>query len=770
MDTVYAHSLEGQPLDLWETLPEHNAEVAARAAAFAERFGWGALLRASATLHDIGKMSPEFQAYIRKQRTSGGDHSTAGALIARDLYGQSAGAIMAAIIAGHHAGLADGGDLARRLAAPMPFAREAWEAMTGPMPALSELAPERRPDHKAGPENFARHFRLRMLFSCLVDADFLATEAFYARAKGQPVPRGGHLQIGELRDRLAGFMAGIRADARPSELNALRSRILDHAVAKAELDPGLFTLTVPTGGGKTLASLSFALEHAVRHGLRRVIYVIPYTSIIEQTAAVFREALRTDDDVLEHHASFDWEAARKGKRPDDEAPDAVTKLQRAAENWDVPIVVTTAVQFFESLFANRTARCRKLHNIVDSAVVLDEAQTLPLTFLLPCLAALDELSRSYRTSVVFCTATQPAVRRIDDALLRKLRGGQREHLGLDIPESRELAPDPADLYRRLRRQSVERAPGKVTDAEIAARFAEQPSMLVIVNTRAHARELYDLIREMPGAAHLTTLMCPRHRRLKLAELKARLKDGQPVRLVATSLIEAGVDISFREVWRAATGLESVAQAAGRANREGELSPALGRVVVFEPAERKTPHDMLRRWNAAWPQMTPDVDPLGPDVIRKYFSELYFVSENKAFDGAVVTGGAPGLLPAIGETKGFGFPYAAIADAFRFIDEQATAPVVVPWRAHDEDREADTLLRRIEASEVPLTRDMRALQHYVVSIPKSARNEWLARGALRPVHSRLGDALLSFDDLAHYREETGVDLADLTYRSPEDNTI
>jgi len=341
-------------------------------------------------------------------------------------------------------------------------------------------------------------------------------------------------------------------------LNALRSEIRAHAVAKASLSPGPFTLTVPTGGGKTLTSLSFALEHAVRHGLRHVVYVIPYTSIIEQTAAVFRQALNTQEGVLEHHASFDWEGAGRSMRESASGDEALARLRRAAENWDAPLVVTTAVQFFESLFAARTSRCRKLHNLARSVIVLDEAQSLPLRLLNPCLAALDELGRSYGTSVVLCTATQPAVRRVKDGFAA----------GLDLPAERELAPDPPAFYARLRRQRIERAPGPIEDEAIAARFAERQQMLCIVNSRRHAWELFRLIGGQEGAVHLSTYMCPRHRSLLLEMIKARLRDGAPVRLVATSLVEAGVDFSFPEVWRAEAGLDSVAQAAGRCNREG----------------------------------------------------------------------------------------------------------------------------------------------------------------------------------------------------------
>src|SRR5690606_29547008 len=264
--------------------------------------------------------------------------------------------------------------------------------------------------------------------------------------------------------------------------------------AKAALPPGLFTLTVPTGGGKTLTSLSFAMRHAAAHGLRRVIYVIPFTSIIEQTAEIFRKDIGLGDAVLEHHSSFDWgkqEPARENDE-DSEGPAGLAKLRRDAENWNAPIIVTTAVQFFESLFAARTSRARKLHNLAKSVIIIDEAQSIPIHLLRPCMAAIDELARNYGASVVLCTATQPALRRHDDAL--PLRAKDQPD-GFDIPDDRELAPDPKHLYDKLRRVDVEWKREPVTDAEIAARFAEQPQMLCIVNSRRHARDLFTLLRD-----------------------------------------------------------------------------------------------------------------------------------------------------------------------------------------------------------------------------------------------------------------------------------
>jgi len=754
--TIFAHSLPGRPIEDGEPLSHHLAAVGDRAAEFAAEFGWQELGRVAGRLHDIGKCSAAFQAYIRGERSSGGDHSSAGARVAIAAYGKHVlGRSLGFAIAGHHAGLADGVKLDERLQAE-PADAPGWQDHTEPLPDGKALHPTFLPQG-AGDKGFSEAFLIRMLFSCLVDADFLETERFYAKANKQPIQRGKHRDLATLRDALRRHMAWKRAEAKPTQLNTLRAEVLDHAVAKAELPPGAFTLTVPTGGGKTLTSLSFALEHAVRHGLRRVVYVIPFTSIIEQTAREFRKALNTTDDVLEHHASFDWEEAAAARIADGEGRDGLVKLRRAAENWDVPIVVTTAVQFFESLYAARTSRCRKLHNLAGSVIVLDEAQTLPIKLLRPCVAALKELSANYRASVVLCTATQPA-------LLKKDGFAN----GFAIDESRELASNPKELYTRLKRVRVERRAGPTDDETIAARFAERAQMLCIVNSRPHARALFDRIRELPGRLHLSTLMCARHRRAKLAMLRDRLAAGEPARVVSTSLIEAGVDISFPEVWRAIAGLDSIAQAAGRCNREG--GPVLGRTVVFEPAEARPPKELEGLWQATRSILPHhEDDPLTLDAVTAYFKELYWQKGPEAFDTAKVAD-YPGILPAIRERASeLLFPFASIADAFRLI-EDVMVPVIVPWRAAPDDRDAEKVLARIAAMDRPCRDDLRRLQQYTVPVPRRDRDAWLLAGVLRPVHAALGDTLLRFNDLAQYDEATGLRLDDPARRSSESNVI
>jgi CRISPR-associated endonuclease/helicase Cas3 len=763
---MFAHTISGRPDSDWETLRSHSEAVAQRAASFASRFGCAELGLAAGLLHDIGKASAAAQHYLANppgDGRKGPDHSTAGAREAACRYPGFLGRMLAYGIAGHHSGLADFAALNRRLTDKTIEPYERWVDEIRDVPAIDALVPtqRRKPNARRG---FAESFLTRMLFSSLVDGDYLETERFY-----RGVPRRPFRTLGELHGRLDAFMASHRKS--DSALNRIRGAVLDHAVAKSALDPGLFTLTVPTGGGKTLTSLAFALEHAKRHGLERVIYVIPYTSIIEQTAAVFRRALASDEDVLEHHASFDWEAMRRPEPSDVEGLKGPDRLRQASENWDAPIVVTTAVQFFESLFANRPSRCRKLHNIANAVVILDEAQTVPLRLLRPCMAALDELAANYRTSIVLCTATQPALRQMDG--FTDVRGSgapARRKIGFGIGNERELAPDPLALAAALKRVEVSYRPGRTTNAEIVERFAGQPQMLCIVNTRRDARALFELVRDHPQAAegvfHLTTLMCPIHRRKVLAEVRERLAAGLPVRVVSTSLLEAGVDVDFPEVWRAMAGLDSIAQAAGRCNREGRLS--CGQVVVFEPDQVRHPRDLEPAIEATKAVFRAGLDPLSLEGIAAYFKELYWLRGAESMDAATLEGRVWPILDAIAEGVNsrheFTFDFESIARAFRMIeDEQAT--VIVPF-----DVDAERLLKRIGGAPLPLAEELRRLQQFAVSIPQPNRTRWLESGVLRPVHRRLGDDLLCFEDLAHYRSDTGIDLLEPERRVESSNII
>lgn len=769
---MYAHSVGGAHEDRWEPLSHHLRQVSERAGLFGQAFDAALPAQIMGALHDIGKCAEAYQRYIRTPqdsdgRTRGPDHSTAGAQMAMRLFGSAIGRLMAFGIAGHHGGLMDGAALTDRANKTVED-YAGWEAHAPQLPdPAALLANLKRLRRNAIEPAFSLFFLGRMLFSCLVDADFLETEAFYAAAAGLPAPeRGGRIDRRH-RDAVRSYMARHRRD--DTAVNQLRSRVLDHAVSKAALEPGLFTLTVPTGGGKTLTSLSFATEHAITHGLERIVYVIPFTSIIEQTAEVFRTALGPDlaGDVLEHHSSFDWDARPPAAEGDteEEGASGLAKLRRDAENWDVPIVVTTAVQFFESLFGARTSRARKLHNLAKSVIVIDEAQSIPVHLLRPCMAAIDELSKNYGASVVLCTATQPALRVQDGALPRRSEVAPAE--GLDIPAERELAPDPAGLYAALRRVAVEWRQQPLADGAIVARFAEQLQMLCIVNSRGHARALFDAIAEQPGARHLTTLMCAKHRRGVLAAIRSDLAHGLPVRLVATSLIEAGVDVSFPEVWRAAAGLSSIAQAAGRCNRSGELV-GLGKTMIFEPAEHRIPPAIGAFYTPAREALRLHAeDPLSLAAIHHYYRALYWHQGHAALDRATGLGDPYAILPAVRDgldARGLNFPFRTISDAFRMIDE-AMDPVLIPY-----DADAEDALHALAHAPFPPGGILRRLQQYAVPVPKKLRATMLASGIARVVREDYGDRFVMLQDRGRYADASGLDITDASWRSSEENVL
>lgn len=669
MKTVYAHSRDGQGPETWEPLSDHLDRVARYASSFAATFGVGGWGEIAGRLHDLGKSSDAFQ-----RRLAGGpkvDHTTAGGKEALQRAGKAAGRILAYPVVGHHSGLLDGSKLDERLKRSdlPPYSSTYVE----PWPIL-EKPPFEPEDH------FAAQFFVRMLFSCLADADFLATEAFYDPVKASR--RSESIDLRTLEEKLNARLASFQSDTlinreRSAILNRERSAILERCRTMAIEAPGLFSLTVPTGGGKTLSSLAFALRHAQIHGLQRVIYVIPYTSIIEQTAKVFRDALGADA-VLEHHSNHSHAKEVPGGDPDD-----ATMLRLAEENWDMPVVVTTSVQFFESLYAARGSRCRKLHNLARSVIILDEAQMLPVEYLQPCLEALRELMRGYGASVVLCTATQPALRRSD-------------WLPIGFDAIREIMPDPVGLYERLRRVALDPL-GPLDDEALAARLANHDQVLAVVNTRDHARRLYERLAAEPGAFHLSARMCPAHRRQILDLIRKTLEEKAPCRLVSTQLIEAGVDVDFPIAYRATAGLDSLIQTAGRCNREG--GQTLGTVHVFEPMGEKRRGDRQRRAEIARRVLETETDPLAPRAVERFFRELYNLADldaNQVLDALLV------------DPKTLHFDFAEAAERFRFIDSP-TESVIVPF-----DEAANRLIERLRHTEWPAGL-LRALQPYTVQV-------------------------------------------------------
>lgn len=747
----YAHSTDSSP-DSWQLLPDHLRNVGELAAAAASAFGGAALAEIAGRLHDLGKYTAEFQARLRGGATRV-DHSTWGARIAVERFGVW-GRLLAYGIAGHHAGLANGSGegertpLRERLAAPLPALAPAWTHEV----ALPERigSPGLRPFGQSREEAAARlpfqsAFLVRMLFSCLVDADFRDTEAFYQSNGGDSAYRALPApSLPALLDELNRHLQAKAAAGGGSTVNSLRAEILHTARGGAAQPPGLFSLTVPTGGGKTLTSLAFALEHAIHHGLRRVIFVIPFTSIVEQNAAVFREALGPlgAAAVLEHHSAF---VETPPPAADAEHYQSRRKLQLAMENWDAPIVVTTTVQFFESLFAARPSQCRKLHNIAGSVVVLDEAQAMPLRLLRPCVAALDELARNYRASVVLCTATQPALE------APAFEGG--------LAGVRELVPQPARLFRQLERVRV-RHVGVLDDDALASEMRSRDQVLCVVNNRRHARAVYERMANLPGAQHLSTLMCARHRSAVLAEVRQMLKAGAPCRLVSTSLIEAGVDVDFPTVLRAEAGLDSIAQAAGRCNREGLRRAADSEVLVFAtdnsawtpPAEllqyAQVGHEVLRQFRD---------DPLSPEAIHRYFEMLYWHSGKDQLD-------APNLLGLLRDSRIDSLPMETLAAKFRMIDS-AQLPVIVPY-----DGEARRALRDLEFAEGSVG-IARKLQPYVVQLPRQGFDALLKAGAVAAVApQKWGGQFVQLMNPALYDSRFGLSWDDPTFMSASSTVI
>jgi CRISPR-associated endonuclease/helicase Cas3 len=682
-------------------LVEHLLGVAERAQGFAECFGAAEWAQLAGLWHDLGKFRPRFQRYIRlasgfeadahiKGEAGKAPHSTAGALLACDRFG-AAGRVLAYLIAGHHAGLSDwnseNSSMQHRL--EQEDSRAELNEALAQAPGDVALEPGAfAADLRAipgGREGFA--LWVRMLFSCLVDADFLDTEAYMSPDKTNQ--RGEWPEVPQLLQMFDRHMAAFAAGTLPTPVNTLRAEILAQCRAKAADRPGLFSLTVPTGGGKTLSSMAFALEHAKRKGKRRVVYVIPYTSIIEQTADIYRAIF--GDAVVEHHSNAESEPGQEDH-----------KSRLACENWDAPIVVTTNVQFFESLFAARTSRCRKLHNIVDSVVVLDEAQLLDPHFLQPILDTLRLLATHYGVSVVLSTATQPALS------TREYFDVARSRRGLD--NVREIVSNPDALYRDLKRVEVTLPDDlnvPTTWDALAGEISGHDSVLTIVNTRKHARELHSLMPK--GTLHLSALMCGAHRSAVIEDIKMRLKASEPTRVVSTQLVEAGVDLDFPVVYRAMAGLDSIAQAAGRCNREGRLNAEgkLGAVTVFVPPQ-PAPPGLLRTGEDACKSVlhghTGEV--LDRNLFGRYFERLY---HNCNLDAE----GIGKLLEVDGGTLAINFRTAA--ERFRLIKDGDTVPVVVLYRGRDgKDGTIDSLLGSLR-KEGPQRWLMRKLQRYTVNV-------------------------------------------------------
>ncbi len=694
-----------------QLLEDHLMGTSMFASQFATAFhnaNWGKLI---GLWHDLGKYSDEFQEYIKvnsgyeedDQKRPKTDHTSAAAILAKEMYPNFFWQPVAYCIAGHHAGLHNyihepciTGDLSDRLKK-----QEYLDKIRSKIP--NELLEKINLNPPIGKpiDPKQMHLWIRMLFSCLVDADYLDTERFmnpesFAR-------RGKYDSLSELKGRFDIYMDDMVKNAPSTSVNSIRSRILEDCIKSGVLSPGFFSITVPTGGGKTLSSMAWALVHALKYNKSRIIFAIPYTSIITQTARIYR-SIFGDDNVIEHHSNID---------------ENTTKQERklAAENWDAPIVVTTNVQLFESLFAHKTSRCRKLHNLVNSIIILDEAQMLPPEFLNPILTILKGLVENYDVSVMFSTATQPA-------LTGRIGGkGKYAFEGIGVDSVREVVQNVDELALNLKRVAIQlpKNTNETVDwSAIAEELQEHEQVLCIVNTRNQCRELHEL---MPvDTLHLSRLMCTAHIMGVIEEMKLRLKENKPVRVISTQLIEAGVDIDFPVVYRAIAGLDSIAQCAGRCNREGKLNQQnkLGFMKVFIPS-KGTPIGLMRKGADTFKELLTLKEAsslLEPQSFVDYFRLFYSKVEN--FD-------KPDIKNLLWDDAfQMKFQFATAARDFRLIDDKNAQTILVEYK------DGNNLIQLLKRKG-PETWLMRKLQRYTVSVNEKDFAEIRKAGLIVELH-------------------------------------
>ncbi|MGH4140736.1 CRISPR-associated helicase Cas3' [Clostridium sp.] len=687
----YAHSNEeGQ----YQTVEEHLKNVGELSAMFSKEFGAEHLGFICGILHDVGKNSIEFQNRLLK----GGekvDHSTAGALVVEKLLGKTFKILLGYVISGHHSGLMDYGSeeggLMLRFKKKIPnYEYDEKKIKIDKSKIMKEI-----PKNKFGNGGFTVGFFIRMLYSSLVDADFLDTEDFIQIDKDNI--RGGYESFSDLTEKFDIYMEDKSKKVVKSILNGYRQQIFNDCVKAAEQKTNLFSLTVPTGGGKTLASMAFALKHLKYNNMKKIICVIPYTSIIEQNAKVYKNIFG-EKSVLEHHSNFDFSINGNGVK---EEAYSMQKLKYASENWDIPIIVTTNVQFFESLFANKSSRCRKLHNISNSIVIIDEAQMIPIKFLKPSLAAINELVNNYNTSVVLTTATKP-----------------------DFPENLlsqepiEIINNPETLYKALNRVEVEFIE-QLSDEKLASNINELNQVLVIVNTRNHAQKLYEHLPKK-NLFHLSAKMCSKHRTEILEEIRVKLKNHESCKVISTQLIECGVDISFPVVYRSLTGIDSIAQAAGRCNREGELDK--GKVYVFNSTEDYGKAIMFQSRTAECGRQVLKnfEDPLSLDAISEYFNLLYDVEKDRLDVKNIMENFEEGAKDLV-------FNFNKTAKDYKLINE--TESLIIPF-----DKAADDIIEALKYTQYPNSQ-VRKLQPYTISIHEIQLKKLIDEGVITIISGR-----------------------------------
>jgi CRISPR-associated endonuclease/helicase Cas3 len=674
MKEYYAHS--ANDVNQWHLLRDHLQSVADLAKSYVADWKGADEAELAGLLHDLGKYGERFQKRLKGQ-DQGLDHWSQGAYLAI----RKGGALAAALaIQGHHIGLQSlqKDDLKKLqpdfLVRQHPQNLILSESDVGLLESRLESdglrfqkAAQRLFDGFLGISNARvdNMLDVRRLFSALVDADFIDTEAHFNGNEQGKSPRMPGLKLNRqnLAQRALGTLSAyIKTKSsqqnQTENLHRVRQQLLQDCLQSAEQKNGVFTLTAPTGSGKTLSMLSFALRHAQQNNLERIILVVPYLSIIEQTAAVYREIFADlgADFVLEHHSM----AGLGAETSESDAEHPQSRRQRLlSENWDAPVVITTSVQFLESLFSNRPSTCRKIHRIANAVVLFDEVQTLPTALAIPSLAALSHITEHWHSSIVFATATQPAFDHLDDQVRAQAPTGWKP---------RPVVADSAAMIDALRRVEFTWMEEKPTWLELADMLQLHSQVLCIVNLKRHAHELWQALETTSDAFHLSTNLCPLHRQSLLTEVKRRLTKGLPCRLIATQCIEAGVDVDFPVVYRAFAPLDAIIQAAGRCNREGRLD--VGQTLVFTPACDGSlyPDSAYEQASGVALSLKNELgeafDLFNPEVIQRYYRRLYTVAD-------------PGQLakPLYDAIKTLNFP--DVACHYRLIKNDAIN-VVVPY--------------------------------------------------------------------------------------------
>ena len=719
MSDCYAHSAndEGE----WHGLVEHLSRVAEMAGGFCEPFGSYDAGHYAGLWHDIGKFNPEFQRYLAGEHKNRLDHKGAGAKLALQHLEP-----LALLVQGHHGGL----PAMRHCKGWVnekdtnPATENAIVAARQAIPQLDPQTPIKRPqwiNNKLRAEMW-----LRMVFSALVDADYLDTEKHFNRQ--QAALRETAPGIAELWERFqTAHRERIKSDA-DANVNGVRSDVYEACLVAAKQPPGIFRLAVPTGGGKTLSGMGFALRHAAIHGLNRVIVAVPFISITQQTAGEYRKFLG-DAAVLEHHSSAEIDDP-------DEYDTEKTWARLASENWDAPIVVTTTVQLFDSLFSNRTSATRKLHNLAKSVIILDEAQALPPTLLEPILDGLRDLSENYGASVVLSTATQPAFQAIK---------AFKDVTDVDIVSS------PERHFQSLKRVRYEwRTDPPLSWDAVAATMRETPQALAIVNTKKDALALLDTLHD-ETPLHLSTLLCGRHRSAIIAEIHRRLEAGEPCRVVSTQVVEAGVDIDFPMVLRALGPMDSIIQAAGRCNRNG-LLPDKGRVIVFQPEAPTLPGGSYRAATGETVAMfnadRSDLD--DPDMVSEYFHRLYqSVAETSTIAKEV-------------QERREALDYPEVARRFKMIDDDTVSAIVThkqAFEAADAPDEWQQILDAVAAlrgGSKDARRLLRQTQPWTVSLYRRQASESQRAGLLDEIMPGLYEWHGDYDPVTGIGGVSGID--------------